>query len=125
VHPGAARTRLDRAVPASRHRSRHHIRESAAAVGLADAHPVIPHLEGDPAICDLERDPGVRGGGVLDHVDYGLSRDGNDIVGQLVHHHEIHASGVEWMTPWQAGDKFNYFEIEPTTITGRFIKPKD
>ena len=37
---------------------------------------------------------------------------------------EIRDSGVEWLTPWQRGDKFNYFQIVPERITGRFIRPR-
>lgn len=37
---------------------------------------------------------------------------------------DIRDSGVEWLTPWQRGDKHNYFEIRPERVTGRFIRPQ-
>ncbi|MEO6114805.1 MAG: pyridoxamine 5'-phosphate oxidase family protein [Pseudolysinimonas sp.] len=37
---------------------------------------------------------------------------------------EIERSGIQNLATWQAGDKFNYFEIQPTTISGRFIRPQ-
>lgn len=37
---------------------------------------------------------------------------------------EIERSGIQTLATWQAGDKFNYFEIAPTAISGRFIRPR-
>jgi nitroimidazol reductase NimA-like FMN-containing flavoprotein (pyridoxamine 5'-phosphate oxidase superfamily) len=38
---------------------------------------------------------------------------------------EIAQSGIEALHAWQPGDKFNYFEIRPELVTGRFIRPRD
>jgi nitroimidazol reductase NimA-like FMN-containing flavoprotein (pyridoxamine 5'-phosphate oxidase superfamily) len=43
---------------------------------------------------------------------------------RLVSDDEIERSGIDRLATWQAGDKFNYFEIQPTTISGRFIRPQ-
>ncbi|MEO6532285.1 MAG: pyridoxamine 5'-phosphate oxidase family protein [Pseudolysinimonas sp.] len=37
---------------------------------------------------------------------------------------EIERSGIQNLATWQAGDKFNYFEIQPTAVSGRFIRPQ-
>ena len=36
---------------------------------------------------------------------------------------EILRSGVDTLRSWQPSEKFNYFEIQPEQITGRFIRP--
>jgi hypothetical protein len=38
---------------------------------------------------------------------------------------EILRSGVPTLRSWQPGEKFNYFEIQPEQISGRFIRPRD
>lgn len=38
---------------------------------------------------------------------------------------EILRSEVSSLRTWQPGEKFNYFEIQPEQITGRFIRPRD
>jgi len=38
---------------------------------------------------------------------------------------EILRAGVHGLHAWQPGEKFNYFEIQPEQITGRFIRPRD
>lgn len=47
------------------------------------------------------------------------------IVRRLGSEPEILQSGVEELATWEPGGKFNYFEIEPEQITGRFIRPRD
>ena len=37
---------------------------------------------------------------------------------------EIVRSQVQSLHSWQPGDKFNYFELQPEHITGRFIRPR-
>jgi len=37
---------------------------------------------------------------------------------------EILRSGVAALQAWQPGEKFNYFEIQPEQIAGRFIRPR-
>lgn len=37
---------------------------------------------------------------------------------------EIERSGIQNLATWQTGDKFNYFEITPTAVSGRFIRPQ-
>lgn len=37
---------------------------------------------------------------------------------------EIRRSGIQKLATWQSGDKFNYFEIQPSAISGRFIRPQ-
>jgi len=38
---------------------------------------------------------------------------------------EILRSGIENLQTWQPGEKFNYFEIQPEQVSGRFIRPRD
>lgn len=38
---------------------------------------------------------------------------------------EILRSGIAELQAWQPGEKFNYFQIRPERITGRFIRPRD
>ncbi len=38
---------------------------------------------------------------------------------------EILLAGVDTLRTWQPGEKFNYFEVQPDQITGRFIRPRD
>ncbi|MEP6843005.1 MAG: pyridoxamine 5'-phosphate oxidase family protein [Pseudolysinimonas sp.] len=37
---------------------------------------------------------------------------------------KIASSGIQSLTSWQPGDKFNYFEIRPEQVSGRFIRPR-
>jgi nitroimidazol reductase NimA-like FMN-containing flavoprotein (pyridoxamine 5'-phosphate oxidase superfamily) len=37
---------------------------------------------------------------------------------------EIERSGIHRLATWQSGDKFNYFEINPNVVSGRFIRPR-
>jgi len=37
---------------------------------------------------------------------------------------EILRSGVAALQAWQPGEKFNYFELQPEQIAGRFIRPR-
>ncbi|MES1212531.1 MAG: pyridoxamine 5'-phosphate oxidase family protein [Leifsonia sp.] len=37
---------------------------------------------------------------------------------------EIERSGIHRLATWQPGDKFNYFEINPSSVSGRFIRPR-
>lgn len=46
-------------------------------------------------------------------------------VRRLASEPEILRSGVQGLHTWQPGDKFNYFEIQPERISGRFIRPRD
>ena len=45
-------------------------------------------------------------------------------VRRLASEPEILRSGVDGLRTWQPGGKFNYFEIQPEQIAGRFIRPR-
>jgi len=45
-------------------------------------------------------------------------------VRRLASEPEILHSGVTSLRAWQPGEKFNYFEIQPEQIAGRFIRPR-
>jgi nitroimidazol reductase NimA-like FMN-containing flavoprotein (pyridoxamine 5'-phosphate oxidase superfamily) len=47
------------------------------------------------------------------------------IARRLASDDEIESSGIQKLAVWQPGDKFNYFEIRPDVISGRFIRPRD
>jgi nitroimidazol reductase NimA-like FMN-containing flavoprotein (pyridoxamine 5'-phosphate oxidase superfamily) len=46
------------------------------------------------------------------------------LVHRLASDPEILRSGVQSLHAWEPGGKFNYFEIVPEQISGRFIRPR-